>query len=98
LEKLTPATARQLEINARYAPYLARQQHDIAAMRRDESHAIPASLDYAGIVGLSSELRAKLAFHRPETLGQAARLEGVTPAAVTLLLANIKKQRLKKLA
>ncbi len=95
---LTPATAKQLEINARYAPYLARQSSDIAAMRRDESHWIPDDFDYAKIVGLSSELKLKLAKHRPETLGQAARLEGVTPASITLLLANIKKNRTKRLA
>ena len=98
LRDLTAETAKQLAIDARYAPYLARQASDIAAMRRDESHRIPDDLDYAAVVGLSSELKLKLARHRPETLGQAARLEGVTPASITLLLANIKKNRLKRLA
>ncbi len=95
LRDLTPEAAKQLAINARYAPYLARQASDIAAMRRDESHRIPEGFDYAAVVGLSTELKLKLAKHRPETLGQAARLEGVTPASITLLLANIKKSRAK---
>ncbi len=98
LALMAPGTARQLEIDARYAPYLERQQADILAMRRDEFHAIPEGFEYFNVVGLSNELKTKLAAQRPETLGQAARLEGVTPAAVTLLLANIKRGRAKKLA
>jgi tRNA uridine 5-carboxymethylaminomethyl modification enzyme len=82
--------AEQLEIDAHYAGYLGRQEADILAFRRDESLALPDTIDYAEVVGLSAECRAKLAAVRPATLGQAARIEGMTPAALTLLLSQIK--------
>jgi tRNA uridine 5-carboxymethylaminomethyl modification enzyme len=77
-----------LETDATYAVYLDRQAADIAAHRRDESIALPESLDFMGLPGLSNEVRAKLDVVRPRTLGQAARIEGVTPAAITLLAAH----------
>jgi tRNA uridine 5-carboxymethylaminomethyl modification enzyme len=80
----------QLVIDARYAGYLDRQEADIIAFRRDESLLLPNSLDYNSVVGLSTECRAKLASIRPRTLGQAARIDGITPAALTLVLAHIK--------
>src|SRR6201999_2312905 len=86
----------QLSIDAQYAVYLKRQEADVAAMQRDEGVAIPAWLDYAEIPGLSNELRAKLLQHRPQTLAQAQAIEGMTPAAATLLLAIIRRGALRK--
>ena len=85
--------AAQVEIDAKYAVYLTRQAADIAAFRRDESLAIPETLDYAALAGLSNEVRLRLAEIRPHTLGQAGRIEGVTPAALTLLAAQIRKHK-----
>ena len=86
----------QLSIDAQYAVYLERQKTDVAAMRRDEGIAIPDWVDYAEIPGLSNELRGKLLQHRPQTLAQAQAIEGMTPAAATLLLAIIKRGTLRK--
>jgi len=86
----------QLSIDAQYAVYLDRQKADVAALRRDEGVSIPAWLDYAEIPGLSNELRGKLAEHRPATLAQAQAIEGMTPAAATLLLAIIRRGSLRK--
>jgi len=80
----------QLEIDAHYAGYLDRQEADILAFRRDESRALPADLDYAAVNGLSTEARVKLEAIRPATLGQASRIQGVTPAALTLVLAHVR--------
>jgi tRNA uridine 5-carboxymethylaminomethyl modification enzyme len=83
--------ANQLATDARYAVYLARQETAIAAFRKDEAIAIPADFAFAGLPGLSTELGQKLECHRPASLGQAARLDGMTPAALLLLLAHLKK-------
>ncbi len=83
----------QLEIDAQYAGYLDRQDADIVAFRRDEERALPAALDYGAVAGLSNEVRQKLERIRPATLGQAARIEGVTAAALTLVLAHVKGQK-----
>ena len=91
LGSLSRRTADQLEIEAKYAVYLARQQSDIEAFRRDEAVAIPEALDYAAVKGLSNEARARLDSIRPHTLGQAGRIEGVTAAALTILLAHLRK-------
>ena len=85
--------AERLTTDATYAVYLDRQSADIAAFRRDEAVRLPAHLDYATIAGLSNEMRVKLTASRPATLGQAARIEGVTPAALTLLAAHAKRGR-----
>ncbi|MEX0694688.1 MAG: tRNA uridine-5-carboxymethylaminomethyl(34) synthesis enzyme MnmG [Rhodospirillales bacterium] len=82
----------QIEIEAMYASYLERQDADIQALRRDESLELPGDLDYGRIPGLSNEVRDKLGRVRPETLGQAARISGVTPAAVTALLGYVKRR------
>jgi tRNA uridine 5-carboxymethylaminomethyl modification enzyme len=87
-----------LEIDAQYAGYLDRQDADIVAFRRDEGRALPASLDYASVIGLSNEVRQKLERIRPATLGQAARIEGVTAAALTLVLAYVKGAQKAKVA
>lgn len=81
----------QIAREAQYASYIARQAEDVAALRRDEAHAIPPDFDYAALSGLSGELRQKLTAARPGTLGQAARVEGMTPAALTLILAHLRK-------
>jgi tRNA uridine 5-carboxymethylaminomethyl modification enzyme len=86
----------QLEIDAKYDVYLDRQASDIAAFRRDESLELPENLDYAGVNGLSNEARQKLASIRPRTVGQAGRIDGLTPAALTLLVGHIRKGRRQK--
>ena len=92
LAGLAPAIAEQVEIDARYAGYLDRQARDIAAFRRDETLLLPASLDYGAIGGLSAEACSKLAAARPANLGAAARISGVTPAALVTLLQYVKRQ------
>jgi tRNA uridine 5-carboxymethylaminomethyl modification enzyme len=91
LAAVPPRVAERLCTDATYAVYLDRQRADIAAFRRDEAVALPIRLDYAGIPGLSNEMRLKLEAVRPGTLGQAARIEGVTPAALTLLAAHARR-------
>jgi tRNA uridine 5-carboxymethylaminomethyl modification enzyme len=91
LGTLAPAIAEQLEIDAKYSVYLDRQAADIAAYRRDEALALPDGLDYAAMTGLSHEVRQKLVAVRPRTLGQAGRIDGVTPAALTLLAAHLRR-------
>jgi tRNA uridine 5-carboxymethylaminomethyl modification enzyme len=90
LRTLQRDVQEKLEIDAQYAGYLSRQEADIQAFRRDETLGLPVDLDYASIRGLSTEVMQKLTAIRPTTLGQAARIDGVTPAAVTLVLAHIK--------
>ncbi len=89
----SPAVREQIEIDAAYAGYLDRQAADVEAFRRDEALRLPADLDYSAIGGLSNEVRSKLIAVRPLTLGQAARIEGVTPGALTALLAHVRRPR-----
>jgi tRNA uridine 5-carboxymethylaminomethyl modification enzyme len=91
LDRIPARIAAQIEVDARYSTYVERQQADVEAFRKDESVRIPADLDYAAIAGLSAEVRQRLAAQRPTTLAQAARLEGITPAAVMLLLAHLRR-------
>ena len=91
LSGIAPKTAEQLEIDAKYAVYLDRQSADIDAYRRDESFALPAELDYAALPGLSHEIRQKLQVSRPRTIGQAGRIDGITPAALTLLVVHVRR-------
>ena len=90
---LAPSIAGQLEIDAAYDVYLSRQAADIAAYRRDESLELPDGLDYAALPGLSNEAKQKLQSSRPRTIGQAGRIDGMTPAALTLLVAHLKRKR-----
>ncbi len=83
--------ANQLAVDARYAVYIARQEMDVAAFRKDEAIAIPDGFSFDALPGLSNEIRQKLVRHKPASLGQAARLDGMTPAALMLLLAHLKK-------
>jgi tRNA uridine 5-carboxymethylaminomethyl modification enzyme len=96
LGELAPAIADQLEIDAKYAVYLERQEADVAAYRRDEALVLPDDLDYGEIAGLSNEVRQKLGGARPRTLGQAGRLDGVTPAALTLLASHMRRSERTK--
>jgi len=88
-----PAQVRaQVEVRAKYAGYIERQQDDIERARGNEETALPADLDYTRLAGLSHEVRQKLLEVRPATLGQAGRIPGVTPAAVSILLVHLKKR------
>jgi len=87
-----PRVAEQLDIQAKYSGYIARQRDEIERARRYEELVLPADLDYSKVQGLSAEVRQKLAAQRPATLGQASRIPGVTPAAISLLLVHLKKQ------
>jgi len=89
--ELGPGVVQQLEIAARYEGYIARQRVDIARQESHETTRIAADFDYATVRGLSIEVRQKLAAQRPETLGQAARISGVTPAAISLLMVFLKR-------
>jgi len=91
LGRLRADIAEQIEIDARYARYLARQEADVIAFRRDEALALPEDLDYGRVAGLSVEVREKLSRARPATLGAAARIPGVTPAALTALLRYVRR-------
>ena len=92
IAELRPEILEQLTIEAGYSQYLVRQDADIRAFRRDESLILPDDLDYDAVSGLSNEVREKLKQARPATLGAAARLPGVTPAALTILLAHVKRR------
>jgi tRNA uridine 5-carboxymethylaminomethyl modification enzyme len=93
LGELPAKIAEQLEIDAKYDVYLSRQAADVAAYRRDEAFELPADLDYAAITGLSNEARQKLQTHRPRTIGQAGRIDGMTPAALALVVAYLRRSR-----
>ena len=102
LRKIWPDTPKfekyideQVEIDAHYAGYLKRQSHDIQAFKKDESIIIPENIDYEDFSGLSNEIKSKLTLIRPKTLGQALRIDGVTPAAAILLLSYIKRNKYK---
>lgn len=88
-------TKDQLSREALYSSYIERQKSDVAALKRDEAHKIPVEFSYDSIDGLSNELRGKLTLIRPQTLGQAGRIEGMTPAALTLLLTKIRQHERK---
>ena len=92
LDDIRPEIAEQLQIDGHYSAYLARQEADIAAFRRDEALKLDAGFDYGAVPGLSNEVVQRLGRIQPATLGQAARIEGVTPAALTAILAGVKKR------
>jgi tRNA uridine 5-carboxymethylaminomethyl modification enzyme len=89
--ELAPDHALQLEIDAKYHVYLERQAADVAAYRRDEALALPDDFDFDAVKGLSNEVRQKLAAVRPRTVGQAGRIDGMTPAALALLAAHLRR-------
>jgi tRNA uridine 5-carboxymethylaminomethyl modification enzyme len=83
----------QVEIQAKYQGYIARQQDEVDRREGQESVALPDDLNYADVRGLSIEVRQTLARQRPETLGQAARISGITPAAISLLLVHLRRRK-----
>lgn len=90
--EVDPQVAEQVEIRTKYAGYIERQQDEIARLRASEDVRLPEDIDYTAISGLSREIQQKLGQARPETLGQAGRIPGVTPAAISLLLIHLKKR------
>jgi tRNA uridine 5-carboxymethylaminomethyl modification enzyme len=98
LRGLAPAVATQLEIEAKYAVYLDRQAAEVATFQRDEAVEIPAAIDYELVPGLSNEARQKLSAVRPRTIGQASRLDGMTPATLVLLAAFVRRGRFARIA
>jgi tRNA uridine 5-carboxymethylaminomethyl modification enzyme len=86
-----PAVCEQVEIRAKYRGYIERQRDEIDRRRESETHELPAGLDYGAVRGLSAEVQQKLNQHRPDTIGQASRISGVTPAAISLLLVHLKR-------
>ena len=93
LGQIAPEIAQQIEIDAKYSVYLDRQAADVAAYRRDEGLELPESFDYGQMTALSMEVRQKLQSIRPRTIGQAGRIDGITPAALTLLVAHVRRER-----
>jgi tRNA uridine 5-carboxymethylaminomethyl modification enzyme len=92
-ERIAAQRELELTVRARYAGYIQRQNEEIERTREHESAPLPPDLDYAKVTGLSNEVRQRLAEVRPLTLGQAARVPGVTPAAVSLLVIHMKRWR-----
>ncbi|MFN5802574.1 MAG: tRNA uridine-5-carboxymethylaminomethyl(34) synthesis enzyme MnmG, partial [Burkholderiales bacterium] len=90
-DNLTPVEREQVEISIKYAGYIDRQAEEVARNAHHENTRLPLDLDYHTVKGLSVEIRQKLNLHKPETLGQAARISGVTPAAISLLLIHLRK-------
>ena len=88
----------QLEINSHYRGYLKKQNADILAFKRDENLIIPENLDYDKFSGLSNEVKSKFKQIRPKTMGQALRIDGITPAAVYILLSHLKRKSIKHIA
>ena len=91
IPKASKNEEEQIEISAHYSGYLEKQEADIIAFRRDENLIIPENIDYGKLSGLSSEVKSKFKLIKPKTLGQALRIDGITPAAVYILLSHVKK-------
>jgi tRNA uridine 5-carboxymethylaminomethyl modification enzyme len=98
LSDVNELTRRQIERDALYANYIERQQKDVESLKKDEAQPIPVDFDYQSIDSLSNELKTKLDQARPGNLLQASRIDGMTPAALALLLARIKRDAQKKTA
>lgn len=96
--EMDPAVVEQLEISAKYQGYIDRQAEEVAKSASYENTVLPADLDYAKVAGLSNEVRQKLAQHQPQTIGQASRIQGITPAAISLLLIHLKRHNLGQAA
>jgi tRNA uridine 5-carboxymethylaminomethyl modification enzyme len=88
----------QIEINAHYRGYLRKQKDDILAFKRDENLIIPDKINYDNLNGLSNEVKSKFKKIKPKTMGQALRIDGVTPAAVYILLSHVKRKSIKQIA
>jgi tRNA uridine 5-carboxymethylaminomethyl modification enzyme len=98
LAALDPAILSQLQIDATYDQFATRQAREVADLQRQEGVRIPADFAYAGISGLSNELKQKLQRYQPESILQASRIEGVTPTALLLILAQLRKPKQERLA
>jgi len=98
LSSVDEESRRQIERDAMYAHYIERQKKDVEALAKDEKHAIPPDFDYGNVQGLSNEIRQKLLDTRPGTLAQAGRIEGITPAALALLLSRLRRANQEKRA
>jgi len=98
LATIDKSSMDQLHIDACYAVYLERQWADVEAVRRDERREIPAGLNYASLPGLSAELREKLSKQQPATIAQAQKIEGMTPAAILIVLSALRKKTERRLA
>lgn len=96
--EISEEIASQLAREALYMNYIERQKKDIALLQKDEQHKIPDGFEYEGLQGLSNELKSKLIAARPSSLAQAGRIDGMTPAAMTLILAKIRQSRKRKSA
>jgi len=96
LEQIDPKVMEQIEIQAKYTGYLEQQSAEIERQRRNEETRLPAELDYQQVDSLSTEIREKLQRAQPATVGQAARIPGVTPVAISLLLVHLKKRNIRK--
>ena len=94
-EALADSVIEQVEIATKYAGYIDKQVEDVERSASYENLRLPEDLDYGQVTALSFEVRQKLSRHRPQTLGQASRISGITPAAISLLLVHLKKGRLK---
>jgi tRNA uridine 5-carboxymethylaminomethyl modification enzyme len=88
----------QIEINSHYRGYLKKQKADILAFKRDENLIIPNQINYDALSGLSNEVKAKFKQIKPRTMGQALRIDGITPAAVYILLSHVKRRSIKHIA
>jgi tRNA uridine 5-carboxymethylaminomethyl modification enzyme len=86
-----PAVAEQVDIQAKYSGYIGRQQEEVERREAQSGLRLPGDLDYATVRGLSREVQQKLNAHKPETIGQASRMQGITPAAISLLLVHLKR-------
>ena len=95
IPKASKNEEEQLEISAHYSGYLEKQKADIIAFRRDENLLIPDFVDYEKLSGLSNEVKSKFKLIKPQTLGQALRIDGITPAAAYILLSHVKRRHRK---
>ena len=98
LPKVPPKIDEQIEISAHYSGYLDKQEADILAFKRDENLIIPNKINYNELNGLSNEVKAKFNKIRPKTMGQALRIDGITPSAVYILLSHVKRKSIKQIA
>ena len=98
ITKYSDEIDEQIEINAHYRGYLVKQKADILAFKRDENLAIPDNINYDHLSGLSNEVKSKFKEIKPKTMGQALRIDGITPAAVYILLSFVKRKSLRKTA
>ena len=98
INKSSDEVDEQIEINAHYRGYLVRQKADILAFKKDENLIIPKNIDYDRLSGLSNEVKSKFKLIKPKTMGQALRIDGITPAAAYILLSYIKRKSLRKIA